>query len=69
MTLKGISYDNACLFFLNNRRRKRTQKPLIMFFCENLRLLLFITSHSAAQTNRHRHGRICILNTAYRRHP
>ena len=25
--------------------------------------------HSAAQTNRHRHGRTCILSTAYRRHP
>ena len=25
--------------------------------------------HLAAQTNRHRHGRICSLNTAYRRHP
>ena len=24
--------------------------------------------HSAAQTNRHRHGRTCNLNTMYRRH-
>ena len=25
--------------------------------------------HLATQTNHHRHGRICNLNTAYRRHP
>ena len=25
--------------------------------------------HSATQTNRRRHGRTCILSTAYRRHP
>ena len=25
--------------------------------------------HSAAQTNRHRHGRTCSQDTRYRRHP
>ena len=38
------------------------------FKTQNSKFKTPITSHSAAQTNRHRHGRICSPNTMYRRH-
>ena len=39
------------------------------FKTQNSKFKTPITFRLAAQTNRHRHGRICSLNTRYRRHP
>ena len=57
------------LLFLEQQKTQKNTKAVSVYFVQIFVFCCFITSHSVAQTNRHRHGRTCNLNTAYRRHP